>query len=93
MNGLILIITLSSSVKKSLNNINNNRKILSQFNLEKFIYETFKKIYSNNRFFYNNINGIKEIICNEWSHVVAMFKHYLIIGDYWEFLQYYYKAH
>jgi hypothetical protein len=34
MNGLNPIITSSSSVKKSLNIINNNRKIISQLNLE-----------------------------------------------------------
>ena len=74
MNGLNPIITSCSSVKKSLNNINNSRKIISQFNLKKFIYKTFKQIYSNDMDFYN-IKKIKEIICNEWSHVEAILKH------------------
>ena len=64
MNGLNPIITSSSSVKKQLNNINNNSKIISQLNLEKFIYKTFKQIYSYERDFYN-IKGINEIICIE----------------------------
>ena len=61
MNGLNPIITSFSSVKKQLNNINNNSKIISQLNLEKFIYKTFKQIYSYERDFYN-IKGINEII-------------------------------
>ena len=93
MNGLNPIITSSSSIKKSLynnNNNNNNKKLPSQFNLEKYIYKTFKQIYSNDIDFYN-IKVINEIICNESSHVVAMFKDYLINGDYSEFLNRYYK--
>ena len=53
MNGLNPIITSSFSGKKSLNNFNNNRKIISQINLEKFIYKTIKQIYSNDMYFYN----------------------------------------
>ena len=99
MNGLNRIITSSSSNKKYYNsNINNshNNNIfspkLSLINLEKIIYKKFKKTYSNNKDFYN-IKVINEIICNESSHIVAMFKDYLINGDYSEFLQRFYKKY
>ena len=61
-----------------------------QKNLEAFVYKNFKGTYSNDKNFYN-VKVINEIICNETTHIVAEFKDYLIIGDYSEFLQKYYK--
>jgi len=99
MNGLNTIITSSSSNKKYYNLINNNSynnynysPKNSLINLEKFIYKNFKKTYSNDKDFYN-IKVINEIICNESSHIVAIFKDYLINGDYSEFLQRFYKSY
>ena len=61
-----------------------------QKNLESIIYKNFKGTYSNDKNFYN-VKVINEIICNDTTHIVAEFKDYLIIGDYSEFLQKYYK--
>ena len=99
MNGLNPIITSSNSNKKYYNLINNNSynnnyysPKISLINLEKLAYKNFKKTYSNDKDFYN-VKVINEIICNESSHIVAIFKDYLINGDYSEFLQRYYKLY
>ena len=57
--------------------------------LHKKTYAIFKYLYSNDKDFYN-IKTINEIICNEPTHTVALFKDYLIMGDYSEFIQKYY---
>ena len=53
---------------------------------QKYAYTHFKSLYTLDNDFYN-INIINQIICNDCSHMVAIFKDYLIYGDYSEFLQ------
>ena len=72
--------------KKRIKNYPIKNKINTLFYIEKMIYSTFKKTYSNNKDFYN-VKIINDIITNENSHAVAEFKDYLIKGDDSEFLQ------
>ena len=72
--------------KKRIKNYPIKNKLNTIFNIEKMIYSSFKKTYSNDKDFYN-IKIINDIITNENSHVVAEFKDYLIKGDDSEFLQ------
>lgn len=90
---------LQLNLKTCKTNINNVKsplsssrktKIPSLLSIEKQIYRNFKTMYSNDKDFFN-IKIINEIICNESTHIVAMFKDYLISGDFSEFLQKYYE--
>ena len=72
--------------KKRINNCPIKNNFNTIFNIEKMIYSSFKKTYSNDKDFYN-IKIINDIITNENSHAVAEFKDYLIKGDDSEFLQ------
>ena len=78
---------LQLNLKTCKTNINNVKsplsssrktKIPSLLSIEKQIYRNFKTMYSNDKDFFN-IKIINEIICNESTHIVAMFKDYLII--------------
>ena len=78
---------ISRKEKKVIEIVHNNHKEISPMMIiEKNIYNKFNKYYSNH---YNNYNIkiITEIISNSPSHIVAIFKDYLIEGDYSEFLQ------
>ena len=73
--------------KKVIDIIHNNHKEISpMIILKKNIYNKFNKFYSNNYYNYDR-KIITEIISNSPSHIVAIFKDYLIEGDYSEFLQ------
>ena len=72
--------------KKRIKNCPIKNNFNTIFNIEKMIYSSFKKTYSNDKDFYN-IKIINDIITNENSHAVAEFKDYLIKGDDSEFLQ------
>ena len=79
--------SISKQEKKVIEIIHNIHKEISpMITLKKYIYNKFNKFYSNN---YNNYNIkiITEIILNSPSNIVAIFKDYLIEGDYSEFLQ------
>ena len=78
------------SKQKIINKLFKNRHIDSLNTIEKKVYKDFKYYYSNDKDFYN-IKVINEIICNDNTHIVAVFKDYLINGDYSEFLQKFYK--
>ena len=78
------------SNQKIINKLFKNRHIDSLNTIEKKVYKDFKYYYSNDKDFYN-IKVINEIICNDNTHIVAVFKDYLINGDYSEFLQKFYK--
>ena len=54
--------------------------------LEQYVFQKFNEFYSNEEDFYN-IKIINEIICNDSTHIVAIFKDFLISGDTSEFLQ------
>ena len=72
-------------IKKIYEKINHN-KISNMLNLERYVFIKFNNFYSNEEDFYN-IKIINEIICNETTHIVALFKDNLINGDNSEFLQ------
>lgn len=78
-------------ISESQSKISSIKNILPFKLLEKIVYTRFNLENSNDKNFYN-IKVINEIICNETTHVVAMFKDYLIYGDYSEFLQELYKV-
>ena len=60
--------------------------ISSMLKLEQYVFQKFNEFYSNEEDFYN-IKIINEIICNDSTHIVAIFKDFLISGDTSEFLQ------
>ena len=74
-----------NTIKKLLNKIN-HKQISEMLSLERYTFQKFNNFYSNEEDFYN-IKVINEIICNESTHIVAIFKDYLISGDTSEFLQ------
>lgn len=79
--------TTNKNIKKNIiEKYISTRKLPSLLSLERKIFKDFNFIYSNDENFYN-IKVINEIICNESTHIVALFKDYLITGDYSEFLQ------
>ena len=73
------------SIESTFNSNNNNKKPII-----KRIYKLFNKKYSKMPKSYN-MNIIDNIIYNEKSHIVAVFKDRLIIDDTGEFLKRYYK--
>ena len=73
----------------SLNSKQSKKELTSFEFLEKKIYKRFYKLYRTNIDFYN-IKIINEIISNDNSHIVAVFKDFLIKDDYSEFIQKYY---
>ena len=75
-----------TSKSKLPNSYTEPSKLPSMKSLEKKILKDFTSLYSNDKNFYN-VKIINEIICNESTHIVALFKDYLIYGDYSEFLQ------
>ena len=88
-----MLSTNSSSKKINIknNNLNltrniNNRKINQ---LKQSIYKNMIKKYINPEYYLKNI--INNIIYNEKTHIVAIFKDYLILDDCSEFLKRYYK--
>ena len=70
-------------------NITIKKEILPKKALQKKIHELFLKKYSKMPLSYNK-NIIENIIYNEKSHIVAIFKDHLIIDDVGEFLKRYY---
>ena len=72
-------------IKKIFEKIN-HKNISDMLKLERHAFKKFNNFYSNEEDFYN-LKIITEIICNESTHIVALFKDYLINGDNSEFLQ------
>ena len=72
-------------IKKIFQQINHNH-ISSMLKLEQYTFKKFNDFYSNEEDFYN-VKIINEIICNDSTHIVAVFKDFLISGDTSEFLQ------
>ena len=72
-------------IKKIFQQINHTH-ISSMLKLEQYAFKKFNEFYSNEEDFYN-IKIINEIICNDSTHIVAIFKDFLISGDTSEFLQ------
>ena len=64
---------------------------ITRLSLEKHIYSKFISKHQTNEFFYNT-NIITDIIYNEKTHTVAVFKDYLILDDLSEFLKRYYTT-
>ncbi len=64
----------------------NHKKISNMLKLERHVFKKFNNFYSNEEDFYN-LKIINEIISNESTHIVALFKDNLINGDNSEFLQ------
>ena len=64
---------------------------ITRFSLEKHIYSKFITKHQTNEFVYNT-NIITDIIYNEKTHTVAVFKDYLILDDVSEFLKRYYTT-
>ena len=77
--------SLNENSKNILIKINHSH-ISKMINIERYAFRKFNNFYSNEEDFYN-IKVINEIICNESTHIVAVFKDYLINGDTSEFLQ------
>ena len=67
----------------------NTNKIFYLNRLEKRAYHKFIKYYSKPSWFYN-AKMINDILYNEKTHYVEMFKEYLLYEDYNEFLRQYY---
>ena len=72
-------------IKKIFQQINHTH-ISSMLKLEQYVFKKFNDFYSNEEDFYY-IKIINEIICNDSTHIVAVFKDFLISGDTSEFLQ------
>ena len=84
-------INLSYNSKNKNSNQKNNSKSKNIFsNIEKKIYFRFKKKYSKLSSYYNKYI-INNIIYNEKSHIVAVFKDHLINDDSGDFLKRFYK--
>ena len=67
-----------------------NHPLLPRKTIRKIIHFNFMKKYLKNEFYYNSII-IDHIIHNDPGHIVAGFKDFLIMGDFNEFFQNYYK--
>ena len=67
-----------------------NHPLLPTKAIRKIIHFNFTKKYLKNEFYYNSII-IDHIIHNDPGHIVAGFKDFLIMGDFNEFFQNYYK--
>ena len=67
-------------------------KIFPKNQIEKYIFTCFFKKYNINDNVYN-ITVINNIIFNEKTHIVALFKDYLIYDDLSEFLKRYYISY
>ena len=67
-----------------------NHPLLPKKTIRKIIRFNFMKKYLKNEFYYNSII-IDHIIHNDPGHIVAGFKDFLIMGDFNEFFQNYYK--
>lgn len=65
--------------------------ILNKRNLELMMRESLSKRYSTNRDFYN-VKIINDLIYNENTHMVSVFKDYLILDDINEFLKRFYTC-
>lgn len=78
--------SISSSSPSNLTNL-----LVSFPQIEKHIYTSFYKSYTNDNVYYNS-RIINDIIYNEKSHIVATFKDYLIIDDVAEFLKRFYTS-
>ena len=76
----------SNENSKNISKKINHSHISKMINIERYAFRKFNNFYSNEEDFYN-IKVINEIICNESTHIVAVFKDYLINGDTSEFLQ------
>ena len=77
---------------KPISKINQKNKILLSFpKLEKYIHNSFNKKYFINEFVYGSV-VINNIIYNEKTHIVALFKDYLISDDLSEFLKRFYTS-
>ena len=74
------------------NSIELNTKILLLEKLEERARNKIIKRYDNPNWFYNE-KVINDILYNERTHYVEMFKEYLLYEDYNEFLNYYYGKH
>jgi hypothetical protein len=67
-----------------------NHPLIPRKTIRKIIHFNFMKKYLKNEFYYNSII-IDHIIHNDPGHIVAGFKDFLIMGDFNEFFQNYYK--
>ena len=75
----------NKTIKYPLYYLNYN-KVASLSKIEKKVRLNLIKSYATDSNFYNT-KVINEIICDDSSHIVALFKDYLIYGDYSEFIQ------
>ena len=84
-----------NSNKKNQKNTNvPQSRNLQKRKITQYQYYAFKKIikkYINPKYY--TVNIINNIIYNEKSHIVAIFKDYLILDDTSEFLKRYYKVY
>ena len=87
----------TSKIPKNYNNSHNKKikyplyylnynKVASLSKIEKKVRLNLIKSYAIDTNFYNT-KVINEIICDDSSHIVALFKDYLLYGDYSEFIQ------
>ena len=79
----------SNSNKKNKNTEKNNFNNYISSQRKKIFKKLANKYNRNPEYYYKKI--ITDILDNEYSHIVAVFKEYLIFGDYSEFLQDYFK--
>ena len=72
------------------NLLNTKSKIKSLLEIKKYIFRKLINIYKNDSFNYN-IKQIEQIISNEDTHLVSIYKDLLIFNDEKEFLKHYYN--
>ena len=81
----------NSKIHKTLNSlIKTRQKLYSLKTIEKYILRKFHKKYQINNLKYGSVI-INNIVYNEKSHIVALFKDYLILDDLSEFLKRFYR--
>ena len=81
----------NSKIHKTLNSfIKTRQKLYSLKTIEKYIQRKFIKKYKINNLKYGSVI-INNIVYNEKSHIVALFKDYLILDDLSEFLKRFYR--